>query len=62
MKIVKFLEETGLLLKCVNETIKKQAKEQIGGFLDMLLSTLGASLLANMLADKGLIGVDEGVT
>ena len=44
MKIVKSLEESGLLIKSVSETIKNEAKEQKGGFLSMLLGTLGASL------------------
>ena len=45
MKIVKSLEESGLLIKGVSETIKNEAKEQKGGFVEMLLGTLGASLL-----------------
>ena len=52
MKIVKFLEETGLLLKGVSETIQNGAKEQKREFLSMLLGTLGASLLQNMLTSK----------
>ena len=52
MKIVKFLEDSGLLLKGVSETIQNEAKEQKGAFLSMILGTLGASLLANMLAGK----------
>ena len=55
MKIVKSLEESGLLIKDVNETIKNDTKEQKGGFLRMLLDTLGASLLGNLLAGKGTI-------
>ena len=54
MKIVKSLEDSGLLLKGVSKTIQNEAKEQKGGFLGMLLGTLGASLLGNMLADKGI--------
>ena len=46
---VKSLEDSGLLLKGVSETIKNKAKEQKGEFLSMLLGTLGASLLGNML-------------
>ena len=42
MKIVKSLEESGLLIKDVSETIKNEAKEQKRGFLRMLLGTLGA--------------------
>ena len=42
MKIVKSLEESGLLIKGVRETIKNEAKEQRRGFLEMLLGTLGA--------------------
>ena len=53
IKIVKFLEDSGLLLEGVSETIRNEAKEQKGGFLTMLLGTLGASLLGNILAGKG---------
>ena len=45
MKILKSLEESGLLIKSVSETIKNEAKEQKGGFLGMLLGTLGASTI-----------------
>ena len=54
LKIVKSVENSGLLLEGVNEKIKKEAKEQERGFLSMLLGTLGASLLGHMLAGKGL--------
>ena len=39
MKIVKSLEDSGLLIKGVSGTIKNDAKEQKGGFLSMLLGT-----------------------
>ena len=55
MKIIKSLEESGLLIKGVSETIKSEAKEQKGGFFSMLLGTLGASLLGNLLTGKGAI-------
>ena len=55
LKIVKSLENSGLLLKGVSETMQHEAKEQIGGFLSMLLGTLGASLLGDILS-KGLSG------
>ena len=55
MKIIKSLEGSGLLIKGVSETIKNEAKEQKEGFLSMLLGTLGASLLGNLLAGKGTI-------
>ena len=48
-KTVKSLEDSGLLLKGVTETIEDEVKEQKGGFLSMLLCILGASLLRNML-------------
>ena len=54
MKINKSLEDPGLLIKGVNETIKNEEKEQKGEFLGMLLDTLGASLLGNMMAGKGV--------
>ena len=64
LKIVKSLENSGLLLKEVSEKIQHEAKEQSGGFLCMLLSTLGASLLADILSkglsDKGVIRAGEG--
>ena len=49
MKIVQSLEKSGLLIKGVRETIKNEAKEQKGGFIGMLLHTLGASVLGNLL-------------
>ena len=55
LKIVKSLEDSGVLLKGVSETIQHEAKEQRGGFLSMLLGTLGASLLVDVLS-KGLSG------
>ena len=53
IKIVKSLEDSGLLLKGVTETVQNEVKEQKGGFLSMLLGTLGASLLGNLLTGKG---------
>ena len=54
MIIIKSLEKFGLLIKGVGETIKNKAKEQQkGGFLGMLLGTLGASLSRNQLICKG---------
>ena len=55
LKRVKSLEDSGVLLKSVNETIHNEAKEQRGRFLSMLLGTLGASLLGDVLS-KGLSG------
>ena len=55
MKIVKSLEDSGLLMKGISETIQNEVKEQKGGFLNMLLGTLGSSLLVNMLAGKGIV-------
>ena len=60
MKIVKSLEESGLLVKCVSKTIKNETKEQKGGILSMLLGTLGASLLGNLLTGKGTIRAGKG--
>ena len=59
IKIVKSLEESGLFRKGVSETIKNEAKEQKGGFLRMLLGTLGASLWGILLTDKDTIRADE---
>ena len=54
IKIVKSLEDSGLLLKGITETVQNEVKEQKGGFLSMLLGTLGASLLGNFLTGKGI--------
>ena len=61
MEIIKSLEEFGLLIKGVCETIKNEVKEQKGGFLGMVLDTLGASLLGNLLTGKGTIRAGEGI-
>ena len=53
MKIDQVLEDSNILLKGITKTIENQTKEQKGGFLRMLLGTLGASLLENMLRGKG---------
>ena len=58
MKNVKSLEESGL--KGVSETIKNEANEQKGGFLSMLLVTLGARLLGNLLTGKDTFRAGEG--
>ena len=49
MKIIRALENSGILLMGVSKAIKNETKEQKGGFLSMLLGTLGASLLDNLL-------------
>ena len=61
MKIVKALENSGILLKGVSKTIKNETKEQGAGFLSMLLGTLGASLLGNLLTGgTGIVRAGEG--
>ena len=60
LKIVRALEENDILLKGTSKTIKNETKEQKGGFLSMLLGTLGASLLGNLLSGKGMYRTDYG--
>ena len=60
IKIIKELENSDILLKGVSKTIENEIKEQRGGFLSMLLGTLGASLLGNLLTGKGIIRAGEG--
>ena len=60
LKIVKSLEESGLLVKGISETIKNEAKEQKGGFLPMLLGTLDTSILGSALTGRGLMRAGEG--
>ena len=62
MKIIEALENSGILLKGVTKAIENETKEERGGFLSMLLGTLGASLLGNLLTGrKGIVRADEGV-
>ena len=61
IKIVKSLEDSDLLMAVVGKTIQNEAKEQKGGFLSMLLGTLGASILGNILAGRGINRAWEGV-
>ena len=60
IKIVKSLEDSGLLLKGVTETVQNEVNEQKGGFLSMLLGTLGASFLGNVLAGNGINRAGKG--
>ena len=61
IEIVKSLKDSGLLLKGISETIQNEAKEQKGGFLSMLLRTLGASLLGNILVGHGINRAGEEI-
>ena len=60
IKIVQSLEDSGLLLKGISEIIQNEAKEPKGGFLSILLGTLGASLSGNILAGKGIVRAGYG--
>ena len=59
IKIMKSLEDSGLL-KGVTETVQNEVEEQKGGFLSILLHTLGASLLGNLLTGKGIYRAGKG--
>ena len=62
MKIIDALENSGILLKGVSKTIENETKEQRGGFLSMVLGTLGASLLGNLLTGgKGMMRAGDGI-
>ena len=62
MKIIEALENSGILLKGVSKTIENETKEQRGGFLSMLLGTLGTSLLGNLLTGgKGIMPAGDGI-
>ena len=62
MKIIEALENSGILLKGISKTIENETKEQRGGFLSMLLGTLGASLLDNLLTGgKGMMRAGDGI-
>ena len=61
IKVVKSLEDSGLLLKGITESVQNEIKEQKGGFLSILLGTLDASLLGNLLTGKGAFHAGKGV-
>ena len=62
MKIIEALDNSGILLKGVTKTVESETKEQRGGFLSMLLGTLEASSLGNLLTGrKGIVRAGEGV-
>ena len=60
IKIAKSLKDSSLLLRGVTETVQNEVKEQKGGFLSMLLGTLGASLLGNPLTGKEAMATSQG--
>ena len=60
MKIIQPLEDSDILLKGETKTMKNENKEQKGGFSSMSLSTLGASLLGNLLTGKGILRAGSG--
>ena len=60
IKIVQGLEDSNILLKRVTKTVKNETKEQKVGFLCILLGTLGASLLPNLLTGKGVVRAGYG--
>ena len=60
IKTVQALEDSNILLKRVTKTIKNEIKEQKGRFLSMLLGTLGASLLGNLLTGKWIVRAGSG--
>ena len=60
IKIIQALENSNILIKGVTNTIKNETKEQKGGFLSMLLGTLEASLLGNLLTGKRIVRAGTG--
>ena len=60
IKIIQALEDSNILQKGVTKTIKNEIKEQKGGFLSVLLGTLRASLLGNLLTGKGILRAGSG--
>ena len=59
IKIVQALKDSNILIKGVTKPIKNETKERKEGFLSMLLGTLGASLLGNLLTKKGILRADS---
>ena len=60
MKIIQVLENSNFLIKRVTKTIENETKDKKGGLFSMLLGTLGASLLGNLLTGKGILRASSG--
>ena len=60
IKVVQALEDSDILLKGVTKAIKNETKDKKGGFLNMLLGSLGAGLIGNILAGKGIVRASSG--
>ena len=60
MKIVQALEDSNILLKGISKRIDNESKNQKGSFLSVLLGILGANLLGNILAEKGIVRAGHG--
>ena len=60
IKIIQTLENSNILIKGVTKTIKNERKEQKGGFLSMILGSLGASLIGNLLTGKEILRAGSG--
>ena len=60
IKIIKSLEDSGLLLEGITKTVQNEVKEQKGVFFIMLLCTLSSSLLGNLLIEKGIYRARKG--
>ena len=60
IKFVQALEDSNILLKEVTKTVQNEVKKQKGGFFSMLLGTLGASFLGNLLTGKRIYRAGKG--
>ena len=57
---LKSLQDSGLILKRITETVQNEVKERKGRFLSMLLGTLGTTLLGNLLTGRGIYRARKG--
>ena len=60
LKVIKFLENSRLLLEGITDTVENEVKEQNGSFLSTLMSILASTLLSSMLSGKGVIRAGKG--
>ena len=64
LRIVRSLEDSGILLGGITETVKNEVNKLKGGFLSMLLGILGAYMLGDLLtknlSGRGVIRAGEG--
>ena len=60
MKIIQAPGDSNILLKVVTKKLKNKTREQRGGFLGILIGTLGSIFLGNLLSGERIVRAGSG--